>query len=93
MTVSEMLSRMSSHELAEWMAFYELEPWGVETDMLGHAITSTVIANVNRNPDKRPAPYKASDFMPEFDRYTAQENQVLKVRQINAMFGGEEQSE
>jgi len=90
MTVTELLSRISSRELTEWMSFFELEPWGTETELLGHAITSATIANVNRDTKKRPNPFTANDFIPEFDRYKATENQALKIRQINAMFGGKE---
>ena len=30
MTVREMLSRMTSAEYAEWMAYYRIDPWGRE---------------------------------------------------------------
>jgi hypothetical protein len=48
------------------MAYYQLEPFGTEVDMLGHAITSATIANVNRGKNQRA--YKPEDFMPDFDK-------------------------
>jgi len=64
MTVNELLGRISSRELSEWMAFSQLEPFGAEIGFIGHAITSSVVANVNREKGKKA--YEASDFMPNF---------------------------
>lgn len=55
---------MSGHELMEWMIFYQFEPFGVDAQFLGHAITSRTIANTNRAKGKRA--YKVEDFMPKF---------------------------
>lgn len=60
-----MLRRMPSKLLLEWMAFYGLEPFGYESGLQGHAMTSSVIAEVNRNPKKRKKPFTAEDFMPK----------------------------
>ena len=65
MTVSELLARVSSRELTEWMLFYEIEPFGIEAQHLGHAITAKTIADVNRGKHK---PFDISDFMPKFER-------------------------
>lgn len=61
-----MLTRMSSAELTEWLAFYNLEPWGGELDFYGHAITASTIANVNRGKKKA---MKPDDFIPKFRRH------------------------
>lgn len=53
-------------ELTEWMAYYQVEPFGQDTQYLGHAITSSVIANANRG--KSSKAFKPEDFMPKFDR-------------------------
>ena len=62
MTVAELLGRISSRELTEWMAFGQLELFGAEANFLGHAITSKTIADVNRGKGKKA--YDVSDFMP-----------------------------
>jgi len=66
MTVAEMLDRISSRELTEWMIFYGHEPFGSEADFLGHAITSSTIANVNRPKGKKAL--KPEEFMPKFEK-------------------------
>ena len=62
MTVAELLNRISSREITEWMAFGQLEPFGSDAGFLGHAITSKTIADVNRGKGQKA--YKVSDFMP-----------------------------
>jgi hypothetical protein len=91
MTVAELLSRISSKELMEWMAFEQLEPFGYEQEMLGHAITATTIANVNRGKDQKP--YKIEDFLPKL-KYVEEkpeqtvEDTVTAVKLLNITFGG-----
>ena len=94
MTVAELLNRISCKELMEWMAFYQLEPFGYEQEMLGHAITATTIANVNRGKDQKA--YKIEDFMPKL-KYDSDplemqektvEDSVLAVKLLNVTFGG-----
>lgn len=56
---------MSSAQLAEWMAYAKLEPFGEERADLRAGIIASVIANVNRDPKKQ-RPFKPEDFMPKF---------------------------
>jgi hypothetical protein len=67
MTVEELLRRISSQELSEWMAFYQFEPFGEERDDLRAGIVASTVANANRDPKKGRA-LKPQDFMPQFDR-------------------------
>lgn len=62
-TVEELAERMTSAELTDWAAEFQLQPWGDELDRRQVAIVAAVLANVNRNPDKRPQPYEAADFL------------------------------
>lgn len=57
-----MLTEISSAQLSEWMAFSQLEPFGFKADLYGSAVTSSVIANVNRKKGKQP--FKPEDFIP-----------------------------
>lgn len=61
--VDEMLSMISSRQLAEWMAFYKLEPFGFEAMMYGHAITSSTIANAHRKKGRKA--FQPFDFLPK----------------------------
>lgn len=60
MTVAELGERMSSHEFSEWMAFYDIEPFGDEWRQSGQIVSA--IANSNRKKGARP--FKIEDFMP-----------------------------
>lgn len=66
MTVGELLTRVSSYELTEWMVYYQLEPFGPERGDLNAGIVAATVANANRDPKKRKEPYRPQDFMPEF---------------------------
>lgn len=63
MPVGVMLASMSSRELSEWMAYYELEPFGEGRADLR---AGTVAAVVARSAGSKSA--KPSDFMPDFER-------------------------
>lgn len=66
MTVRELLARIDSRELSEWMAYYELNPFGTVRDDLQAGIIASTIANVNRG--KSDKPFAPADFMPYTDR-------------------------
>jgi len=67
---------MSSRELTEWIAFANFEPFGAEAEYLGHAITASTVANVNR-PKKKKA-YKPDDFMPKFGKRKQSVEQMIQ---------------
>jgi hypothetical protein len=92
MTVSELLSKTTSRELAEWMAFYQVEPWGTEVDLYGAAMIDATLHNIYGK--KGTKPVSANDRMPKFGsarRYqqTTQE-QLHQVEMLNKIFGGED---
>jgi len=86
------LERISSHELSEWMAFAEMEPFGFEADFYGHAQTSATLANVNRSKDSKV--YTAMDFMPVFKQIEEKEqspdNMIHTIEMINIIAGGKD---
>lgn len=55
------LDLMPSSELAEWMAFYEMEPFGPERDNMHSAMICSLLYNANRA--KNQQPLLATDFM------------------------------
>jgi hypothetical protein len=63
MTVRQLLSSISSKELAEWAGYYSLEPFGSfrDSDVPAGIIAST-IANCNRT--KNSKSFSPEDFMP-----------------------------
>jgi hypothetical protein len=64
MTVREMLARIDSHELTEWRAFYELEPFGGLIEDQRHGIATATLANVNRDSKRKLDAYEPRDFIP-----------------------------
>jgi len=77
---AEMLARMSSAELSEWVAFSTLEPFGAEASYFGHAITASTIANVNRQKGQRA--HKVDEFMPKFEKQAQSVDQMLQVAEM-----------
>ena len=65
MTVGELLRRIDSRELAEWMAYYAIEPFGEERDDLRTGIIASTMANSWRGKGQKSM--QPADFMPRFD--------------------------
>jgi hypothetical protein len=86
---AEMLARMSSAELTEWIAFANLEPFGSEAGYLGHAIVASTIANVNRGKNKKA--YKPEDFMPAFEKKQQTVDEMLQFASMMSVgLGGQD---
>jgi hypothetical protein len=84
MTHEDLLSRISSRELAEWQAFSLLEPFGERRADLRAAIIASTIANANRDKDKKPEPFTPHDFMPNY------ETKDYALEEIARWFGDDE---
>lgn len=63
-TVRQLLNELDSRELSEWMAFWQIEPWGEERADRRAATVAATVANVHRPKGRRA--YKAEDFMPHY---------------------------
>jgi hypothetical protein len=87
MPVEEMLGRMSSRELTEWMVYEEENgPLGPSrADQLA-ALVAAVIANANRG--KRGRTFKPADFMPRWGkrrrRQTPEEQKLVMEAFVQA---------
>ena len=89
MTVGRLLEEISSQELTEWQAFYNLEPFGEERADLRSAIVASTVANVNRNRKSKPVPLEA--FLPRFEQETEDDRNarlMAKMEMVNALIGG-----
>lgn len=85
-----MLAEISSAELAEWLAYYTLEPFGEAVADQRHGIAVATLANVNRDSKRKPAPYKATDFI--YWHPVHQKNARLQKVQATAPVDAAEQS-
>jgi len=61
-TVAELLDRVDSHELTEWMAFDSIDPIGHWRTDYGFGLLCALQANMHRQKGKQPL--KPQDFMP-----------------------------
>ena len=82
--VREMLSRMGSDELTEWMAYYQLEPFGDYRADYRSGVVASTLANVHRSKDANP--FKPEDFMPFLERKKVNEKASFNVARFKAMF-------
>lgn len=87
--VREMLASMGSDELTEWMAYYQLEPFGDYRADYRSGVVASTFANAHRPKDA--GPFKPEDFMPFLDKPKAtkaptQDETQLNVARFKAMF-------
>lgn len=61
-TVAELEQRMGVLELTEWMAYYQIEPFGEERADLRAGIVAATVANTFRGKNSKAA--APQDFMP-----------------------------
>lgn len=57
-----MLSEMSTEQFFMWRVYFALEPFGEKRDDFRIGTLAALTANVNRDPKKRPQPFKPEDF-------------------------------
>ena len=94
MPVGQLLASISSRELTEWQAFYQLEPFGEERDDLRAGIVASTVANTARDPKQHREPFLPRDFMPRFGDEVEEEEEVdqealwAKVNAVMFAIGG-----
>jgi len=92
--VDRLLAELSTREFDEWLAYYQIEPWGEERGDVRAGIIASTIANVNRNPKQRRKPYSPKDFMPVYDkppkRQQSTEEMLRMAEMITAAMGGQD---
>lgn len=84
-----MLESTDSAELTEWIAYYQIEPWGFNADNFRSAIIAETMANILRDPKKQPEPFKMTDFMINTDPPAPEPPKAETLyEKFKAMFGG-----
>ena len=76
--MAELLNKIDSRELSEWMAFYQLEPFGEWRDDYRAGMISATLANINRGKDTKPYDVQR-DFMPFYPQDTPR-NKATELR-------------
>lgn len=62
--MAELGESMGAAELTEWIAFFELEPWGEERMDLRFATLNSILVNALRGKGQKPV--TPADLMPDF---------------------------
>lgn len=78
-----MLARMSSRQLAEWMAYDAIDPFGEERADLRSAIVATQVSNAWF---KKATPFSPMDFMPFREKRLPTLREL--ERKVASVFGG-----
>lgn len=68
MPVAELLERMPATEFDDWLRYEQIEPFGEIRADFRIAQLASLIANVNRDPQKQPKAFGPMDFMPDFTK-------------------------
>lgn len=74
--VDALLAQLTSRQLAEWMAFGQLEPFGEVRADLRAAIVASTIANAFSVKGRR---FKPADFLPRFEKPKSQPAAVMRA--------------
>ena len=77
MTVRELLARIDSHELSEWLAYYQIEPFGETRADMRAALIAMIMANIYRK--KNQPPFNLGDFMFKFEPSKPQSVEEMKA--------------
>lgn len=79
--VSDIEENMTAVEFKEWMAFYDIEPFGELRADIRSAHQMQQLGNIHRNTKKRKAPFALKDFMMSFGEM---KGNILKEDSIEA---------
>lgn len=60
--IKRLLREIDSRDITDYLAYYQIEPFGTEQDYIQAGIVASTIANVNRS--KNTQPFKPYDFVP-----------------------------
>jgi hypothetical protein len=91
-TVRELLGRLDSQELSEWMAFYSIDPWGDQRGDLRNAMLLAHVVGMMRK--RGTMPPHPREFMPFTDRirYQTPEEQKAFFRVLTRRLSNGEHS-
>lgn len=86
-----LLAQLTSSQLAGWMAYSSIEPFGEYRSELRHGQQMALQANINRDNKRKPDPYVAGDFMnflSEEKPETAEPTPDEMEEKLATIFGG-----
>jgi len=82
-----LLACLTSSQLAGWMAYGALEPFGEYRSELRHGQQMALQANINRDSKQKPDPYAPGDFMNFIDQPEPSEPPEELEEKLATIFG------
>ncbi len=71
-----LLQALTASQLNGWLQYNAIEPFGEIRSEIRHGQSMALSANINRDHDKHPSPFNATDFMNFYDRAQEAEPQA-----------------
>lgn len=81
-----MLGEMTSPQFVEWLAFWDLEPWGTDVEDLRAGAVCATVANMAGKSLKEDAVRTPGDFFPSRSMPPKEEPSIKD--KVRAWFGG-----
>lgn len=84
------MDQMPARLMDEWIAFFNLEPFGGFQDEFRSGMITSTIANTARDEKEKPDPYQPTDFMREVftnEIEITREEKLKKLSNIFSSFG------
>ena len=81
-----MMDNMPSRLLDEWIAFFNLEPFGAFQDEFRAGMVTSIVANTARDEKEKPDPYKPTDFMREVFTNELEQSPEEKLKKLSNIF-------
>lgn len=84
----ELIGRLNARQLAEWEAFYTMEPRGEFRADLRLAQLCQLTANIHRDSKKKPSPFKITDYLFDFSPKEDEKQSVDEMIDIMKSIAG-----
>ena len=81
-----MMDNMPSRLLDEWIAFFNLEPFGAFQDEFRAGMVTSIVANTARDEKEKKDPYKPKDFMREVFTNELEQSPEEKLKKLSNIF-------
>lgn len=84
----ELRKRLNSRQIAEWIAYANIEPFGSQHDELLHGIRCALFAAAHRSEGSEPP--QITDFMPSYETPQMTEEEIIRnIRAWKGMADGD----
>ncbi len=86
-----MLASISSRQVAEWLAFFELEPYGPQRIDIGFGLVLAEVVGAFKTKGKSPKPSDWYPHLSELEKQQSVEEMQAVFRQVFAQFNAQQE--